>query len=64
MIKIGRRFNCSPSDQSNSGIKWGEYSVLAGADGTAVETGSANTDLIIASQPTLQITYAAGLARA
>ncbi len=52
------------ADQS-SGIQWsnGTY-VTTGATGTAVGTGSANTDAIITEQGATEIFYAAGLARA
>ena len=50
------------SDQS-SGIYWGPYSTT-GATGTAIGTGSTNTDVIIASQEGTTASYAAGLARA
>jgi hypothetical protein len=50
------------SDQS-SGIIWGPYSTT-GATGTAIGTGSTNTDAIIASQGGTTTSYAAGLARA
>ena len=51
-------------DQSSS-IQWynGSYTTT-GAIGTAVGTGSANTDAIIASQGATETSYAAGLARA
>ena len=52
------------SDQSN-GLQWYNGSnVTTTATGTAIGTGSANTDAIIAVQGTTQIDYAAGLARA
>jgi len=52
------------ADQS-SGIQWsnGTY-VTTGATGTAVGTGSANTDAIITEQGAPETFYAAGLARA
>ncbi|MDB2555739.1 DUF1566 domain-containing protein, partial [Flavobacteriaceae bacterium] len=52
------------ADQS-SGIRWynGSY-VTTGATGTAIGTGSANTDAIIAAQGATETSYAAGLARA
>ena len=52
------------ADQS-SGIQWynGSY-VTTGATGTAVGTGSANTDDIITEQGDTETSYAAGLARA
>jgi hypothetical protein len=51
-------------DQS-SGIRWDNGSpVPTGATATAVGTGSANTDAIIAEQGATQTDYAAGLARA
>ena len=52
------------ADQS-SGIRWhnGSY-VTTGATGTAVGTGSANTDAIIAAQGATETSYAAGLAKA
>jgi hypothetical protein len=52
------------ADQS-SGIQWrnGSY-VTTGATGTAVGTGSANTDAIITVQGATETSYAAGLARA
>ena len=51
-------------DQS-SGIRWynGSY-VTTGATETAIGTGSANTDAIIAVQGPTETSYAAGLARA
>ena len=51
------------ADQS-SGIQWrnGSY-VTTGATGTAVGTGSANTDAIILAQGATESSYAAGLAR-
>ncbi len=51
-------------DQS-SGIQWWNGSgVTTGATGTAIGTGSANTDAIIAVQGATETDYAAGLARA
>ena len=51
-------------DQS-SGIQWYNGSYLStGAYGTAIGTGSANTDAIIAVQGAPETSYAAGLARA
>ena len=52
------------ADQS-SGIQWynGSY-VTTGATATAVGTGSANTDAIIAAQGATTTSYAAGLAKA
>jgi hypothetical protein len=52
------------SDQS-SGIRWynGTWSTT-GANGTAIGTGLANTNAIIASQGAVTTSYAAGLARA
>ena len=52
------------ADQS-SGIQWynGSY-VTTGATGTAIGTGSANTDAIILAQGAPETSYAAGLARA
>jgi hypothetical protein len=52
------------ADQS-SGIRWynGSY-IDTGATGTAIGTGSANTDAIITAQGATQTDYAAGLARA
>ena len=52
------------ADQS-SGIRWynGSY-VTTGATATAVGTGSANTDAIIAAQGATTTSYAAGLAKA
>ena len=51
-------------DQS-SGIQWYNGSdVTTGATGTAIGTGSANTDAIIAEQGATTTSYAAGLARA
>ena len=49
----------------SSGIQWsnGTY-VTTGATGTAVGTGSANTDAIINEQGAPETSYAAGLARA
>ena len=51
-------------DQS-SDIRWynGSY-VTTGATGTAIGTGSANTDAIILAQGATETSYAAGLARA
>ena len=51
-------------DQS-SGIRWynGSY-VTTGATGTAIGTGSANTDAIIVYKVATETSYAAGLARA
>tara|TARA_R110002012_G_scaffold235004_2_gene408848 strand:+ start:1123 stop:2478 length:1356 start_codon:yes stop_codon:yes gene_type:complete len=51
-------------DQS-SGMEWynGSY-VITGATGTAIGTGAANTDAIIAAQGATETDYAAGLARA
>ena len=52
------------ADQS-SGIQWYNGSFLTtGATGTAVGTGSANTDAIILVQGPVATSYAAGLARA
>ena len=56
----------SPGDQSTMGIQWsmgGNY-IAVGATGTALGTGLANTDLIIAAQGPPALSYAAGLARA
>jgi hypothetical protein len=51
-------------DQS-SGIRWyNGSSVATGATATALGTGSANTDAIIAVQGAAETSYAAGLARA
>ena len=51
-------------DQS-SGIQWHNGSYIAtGATGTAVGTGSANTDDIITEQGGTETSYAAGLASA
>ena len=52
------------ADQS-SGIRWynGSY-VTTGATGTAIGTGSANTDAIIDAQGATETSYAAGLAKA
>ena len=52
------------SNQSD-GLQWynGSY-VTTGATGTAIGTGSANTDAIIAAQGATETSYAAGLARA
>jgi hypothetical protein len=52
------------ADQS-SGIRWynGTH-VTTGATGTAIGTGSANTDAIITEQGATETSYAAGLARA
>ena len=51
-------------DQS-SAIWWSSsLTILTGAAGTAVGTGSANTDAIIAAHVTTATSYAAGLARA
>jgi len=55
------------ADQSSgpSGIKWYNGSnVTTGATGTAIGTGSANTDAIILAQGATETSYAAGLARA
>ena len=53
------------ADQS-SGIQWrnGNTNQTTGATGTAVGTGSANTDAIISVQGATETSYAAGLARA
>jgi len=52
------------ADQS-SGIRWFNGSFdTTGATGTAVGTGSANTDAIITEQGDTETSYAAGLARA
>jgi len=52
------------SDQSD-GLQWYNGSnVTTNATGTAIGTGSANTDAIIAVQGAIQTNYAAGLARA
>ena len=53
------------ADQS-SGIQWrnGNTNQTTGATGTAVGTGSANTDAIILVQGPVATSYAAGLARA
>jgi hypothetical protein len=52
------------SNQSD-GLQWYNGSnVTTNATGTAIGTGSANTDAIIAVQGTTQTDYAAGLARA
>jgi hypothetical protein len=49
----------------NSGIRWYNGSdVTTQATGTAVGTGSTNTDAIIAAQGATETSYAAGLARA
>jgi hypothetical protein len=55
----------SSGDVNSMGIQWwnGSY-VSTGATGTAVGTGSANTDAIIATQGGTATSYAAGLARA
>jgi len=55
---------CAITDQS-TGIGWnnGSY-MVTGALNTAIGTGAANTDVIIAVQGTIEINYAAGLARA
>ena len=51
-------------DQS-SGIRWyNGINVTTGATGTAIGTGSANTDAIINEQGATETSYAAGLARA
>ena len=51
-------------DQS-SGIRWyNGINVTTGATGTAIGTGSANTDAIINVQGATETSYAAGLARA
>ena len=51
--------------QDDSSIRWynGSY-VTTGATGTAIGTGSANTDAIISAQGATETSYAAGLARA
>ena len=55
---------CAIEDQS-TGIQWYNGSYIAtGATGTAIGTGLANTDAIIAAQGAIEINYAAGLARA
>ena len=52
------------ADQS-SGIRWyNGINVTTGATGTAIGTGSANTDAIINEQGATETSYAAGLARA
>jgi hypothetical protein len=52
------------SDESNQ-VRWDNgSSVITNATGTAIGTGSANTDAIISVQGATQISYAAGLARA
>jgi len=52
------------ADQS-SGIRWyNGINVTTGATGTAIGTGSANTDAIINVQGATETSYAAGLARA
>ena len=53
-------------DQNSYGIKWrnGDTNQTTGATGTAVGTGSANTDAIITEQGPTETSYAAGLARA
>ena len=52
------------ADQS-SGIRWNKgFSFTTGATGTAIGTGSANTDAIINVQGATETSYAAGLARA
>ena len=52
------------ADQS-SGIRWDNgIIVTTGATGTAIGTGSANTDAIINQQGQTETSYAAGLARA
>jgi len=50
-------------DQS-SNIRWYNGFVTTGATGTAIGTGSANTDAIINVQGPIETSYAAGLARA
>ena len=56
---------CAIQDQS-SGIQWrnGNTNQTTEATGTAVGTGSANTDAIISVQGPVATSYAAGLARA
>ena len=53
------------ADQNVVGIQWynGSYDVT-GATGTAIGTGSTNTDAIISIQGAVETSYAAGLARA
>ncbi|MEI8142323.1 MAG: LamG-like jellyroll fold domain-containing protein [Chitinophagia bacterium] len=53
------------SDQS-TGIMWSNNRIrsITGANGTAIGTGLANTNTIIASQGAVATSYAAGLARA
>jgi hypothetical protein len=55
----------SSGDVNTMGIQWwnGNY-VATGATGTALGTGSANTDAIISAQGATATSYAAGLARA
>tara|TARA_B110000259_G_scaffold132225_1_gene149164 strand:+ start:68 stop:847 length:780 start_codon:yes stop_codon:yes gene_type:complete len=60
----GRGLIAAFSDQSD-GLQWYNGSnVTTNATGTAIGTGSANTDAIIAVQGTTQTDYAAGLTRA
>ncbi len=55
---------CAVEDQS-AGIRWSNgSSVDTGATGTTIGAGAANTDAIIAVQGSVEINYAAGLARA
>ena len=54
---------------NDSGIRWsnsasGDTAIATGATATALGTGSANTDLIIAVQGAVATSYAAGLAHA
>lgn len=53
------------SDQSISKIRWNNGTdTITGATGTAIGTGLANTNTIIAKQGPIATSYAAGLARA
>ena len=53
------------SDQSISKIRWNNGAdTITGATGTAIGTGLANTNTIIAKQGPIATSYAAGLARA
>ncbi len=52
------------SDQSANVMWWNGSNSITGATGTAVGTGFANTNTIIASQGATATNYAAGLARA
>jgi hypothetical protein len=55
---------CAVENQS-AGLRWHNGSgVVTNATGTAIGTGSANTDAIIATQGATETNYAAGLVRA